>query len=58
MARFVARSPAFVRVAAALALTSCVAAPAIARESYGNHVAWAAYHLTSLPPEIRASVMR
>jgi hypothetical protein len=58
MTRFVTRPPAFARVAVALALTSCVAAPAVGRESYGNHVAWAADHLSSLPPEIKASVMR
>jgi len=58
MPRLVARPPAFARVAVALALASCVAAPAVGRESYGNHVAWAADHLTSLPPEIKVSVMR
>ena len=46
------------RAIAGLAFLPLLATAAAARGSYTGHEACAAYHLTSLPPEIKAGVMR
>lgn len=44
--------------ACAIGILICSGAPISARGGYAGHQAWADYHITGLPPEIRASVLR